>query len=183
MTEEFKKKIDKAHERIQNEKEKKDIEVCEKSANIAKEILNVILETFDNYDYYEKRLYARQLIKSEIMGTFYDDEAFAYQDEVHGIATLVFKYAKGYQGLCKDIMGYPWFLRKDEKDIDLILINELLKEEDVYLECVDEESSDYAEVRIKYPLSIYEPRFTSEQIREAARQKVLKRINKIKEEV
>lgn len=178
MTEEFENKIKEVHEKIKSEKEEIDVKVCEKSLNIAKDILNIVVQMLDGgYDYYKKRLYRGPRLESKYLGEWTDTRCI--QDEEKGIGTLIFKYPKCPYQYSRGVVykGYPEFLEASEEDIDIPLINEVLKREDIYLELSKDESLEYAEVRIIFPLSIFEPKFTPEEVREIARQKVLDRLN------
>ena len=174
MTEEFKKQVEEVHKKIQQEKEVEDIKVCEKSLKIAKDILNVVLQLFDQYDYYKKKFYRGLSIQSNYLGKW--DDLVCMQNNEKEIGILAFRYPKIDSFGHIEFKGYPDFLEANEKDIDFTLINEVLKREDVYLEQSKDESSEYAEVKIIFPLSIFEPKFTPQEIRESARQKVLDRL-------
>ena len=188
MTEEYLKRLKEAKSKIVSKYQIKQEERCENSKKLADEFLNLIISVVESYDV-ENEYFNTHAIFTEKMEMVLgnprsieieiDEEACKGEDGILRAKYMIDSEASFKKG---EVIykGLPEFLTSEDDIIDFHTLKELLGKNSIDLAgCPDSQDNS---LEIWFDASMLR-NIDIDKIDEAARKKVLKRVNKIGEEV
>ena len=189
MTEEYLKGLKEAKSKIVSRYQVKQEHNCENSKKLADEIVNLVLSTIESYDI-EKEEFNVNAIFTEKMGMVIgmpeSTEVGIEKDGSDEMGYIRAKYMIDSKNSFKneeiEYMGLPDFLASESFPINFKLLNKILSENEIYIAYPNSEYN-YLEISFDASMLLRNIRIIKDNIDEDAKQKVLKGINKIKEEV